>query len=133
MPSSFDNQSVITYNNNRKQEVIIELEGYFEFLSDEDIRVKGTRIGIETILDDYFDGSSPEEIAVRYLSLNLEQVYATITYYLSNRKKVDEYLDEWRRYTEELDKFHTHNPSETIKRLRQLKAMKTTVGPCPHT
>ncbi|MCP5048622.1 MAG: DUF433 domain-containing protein [bacterium] len=104
----------------------MELESYFEFLSDEDIRVKGTRIGIETILDDYFDGSSPEEISVRYLSLNLEQVYATITYYLSNRKKVDQYLDKWRRYTEETSKFYDENPTEAMKRLRHLKAMKTT-------
>jgi uncharacterized protein (DUF433 family) len=79
----------------------MELESYFEFLSEEDIRIKGTRIGIETVLDDYLDGISPEEIAVRYRSLTLEQVYATITYYLQNREKVDAYLQAWREYSEQ--------------------------------
>ena len=41
----------------------VELESYFDFVSAEDIRIKGTRIGIETVLEDYLDGASPEEIA----------------------------------------------------------------------
>lgn len=103
----------------------MELENYFEFLSDEDIRIKGTRIGIETVLDDYLDGISPEEIAVRYKSLTLEQVYATLTYYLRNRAKVDIYLEAWREYSEQARREQERNPSEVIKRLRQLKAAKT--------
>jgi len=99
----------------------MKLENYFEFLSVEDIRIRGTRIGIETILDDYLDGISPEEISVRYRSLTLEQVYATITYYLRNRGKVDAYLDAWRKYSEEARREQERNPSEVIKRLRQLK------------
>ena len=102
----------------------MELESYFEFLSEEDIRIKGTRIGIETVLDDYLDGISPEEIAVRYRSLNLEQVYATITYYLKNREKMDAYLEAWLDYSEQARREQDRNPSEVIKRLRQLKAAK---------
>ena len=102
----------------------MELENYFEFLSDEDIRIKGTRIGIETVLDDYLDGISPEEIAARYKSLTLEQVYATLTYYLRNRTKVDVYLEAWREYSEQARREQERNPSEVIKRLRQLKATK---------
>ncbi len=56
----------------------MDLENYFEFFSEDDIRIKGTRIGIEIVLADYLQGSSPEEIAARYLSLSLEQVYATL-------------------------------------------------------
>lgn len=29
------------------------LENHFDFLSPDDIRIKGTRVGIETVLDDY--------------------------------------------------------------------------------
>jgi uncharacterized protein (DUF433 family) len=40
------------------------LEDYFDFLADDDIRIKGTRVGIETVLDDYIHrGQSPEAIA----------------------------------------------------------------------
>ncbi len=70
----------------------MQLENYFEFLGEEDIRIRGTRVGIETVLEDYFGGSSPEEIAARYRSLSLEQVYATITYYWRNQNQVDRYL-----------------------------------------
>ena len=43
----------------------MQLEDYFNFLADDDIRLKGTRIGIETVLFDYlFRARTPEEIAV---------------------------------------------------------------------
>ena len=63
----------------------MELESYFEFQSPDDIRLKGTRVGIETIISNYLQGASPEEITARYRTLTLEQVYATITYYLAKR------------------------------------------------
>jgi uncharacterized protein (DUF433 family) len=99
----------------------MELEGYFEFLSEDDIRIKGTRVGIETVLDDYLEGASPEEIAARYRSLSLEQIYATITYYLRNRAQVDAYLKAWRQYTDQAWQEQERNPSEVVKRLRQLR------------
>jgi hypothetical protein len=49
----------------------MELESYFDFLAPDDIRVKGTRIGIETILYEYiYRDQSLEAIAARYPSLN---------------------------------------------------------------
>lgn len=101
------------------------LESYFDFLSPEDIRIKGTRIGIEIVLEDYLQGSSPEEIAARYRNLTLEQVYATILYYLRNREEVDAYLEDWRSYTEEAWKEYQRDPSPAVKRLRELKARWT--------
>lgn len=101
------------------------LESYFDFLSSEDIRIKGTRIGIEIVLEDYLQGSSPEEIAARYRNLTLEQVYATILYYLRNREEVDAYLEDWRSYTEEAWEEYQRDPSPAVKRLRELKAQWT--------
>jgi uncharacterized protein (DUF433 family) len=61
----------------------MQLEDYFDFLRPDDIRVKGTRVGIETILYDFiYKSRRPEEIVQSYPTLTLEQVYATITYYL---------------------------------------------------
>jgi uncharacterized protein (DUF433 family) len=99
----------------------MELESYFEFLSEDDIRIKGTRVGIETVLDDYLEGASPEEIAARYRSLSLEQIYATITYYLRNRAQVDAYLKAWRQYTDQAWQEQERSPSEVVKRLRQIR------------
>ncbi len=97
----------------------MELESYFEFLSEDDIRLKGTRVGIETILDDYLQGSSPEEIAARYRSLSLEQVYATLTYYLRNRVVLDVYLEAWCQYTAQAEQEYDRNPPEVALRLRE--------------
>ena len=44
----------------------MELESNFEFISPDAIRVKGTRVGIEIIIEDYLEGYSPEEIVSRY-------------------------------------------------------------------
>lgn len=97
----------------------MELENYFDFLNADDIRIKGTRVGIETVLDDYLNGASPEEIAARYRTLTLEQVYATITYYLCNQEELDEYLERWRAYTEAAWQEQQRNPPEFVRELRE--------------
>ena len=102
----------------------MEWNSYFDFLSADDIRIKGTRVGIETVLDDYLNGASPEEIAARYRTLTLEQVYATITYYLRNQEEVDEYLERWRAYAEAAWQEQQRNPPPVVRRLRELKARR---------
>jgi len=100
---------------------IVELESYFEFLAPDDIRIKGTRIGIETVLDDYLNGASPEEIAARYSDLTLKQMYATIIYYLHHQEQIDAYLEAWRRHGEEAWSEQQKNPPPVVKRLQALK------------
>lgn len=70
----------------------MQLEQYFDFLDPNDIRIKGHRIGIDDVLAYYREGYTAEEIAVQFPSLSLEEVYATITYYLHNQAEVDAYL-----------------------------------------
>lgn len=105
-------------------ETAINLNEYFDFLDQDDIRIKGTRVGIETVLEDYLNAASPEEIAIRYPTLTLEQVYATITFYLHNQYDIDRYLERWRKYTEESWQQQEQHPSPAIKRLRQLKRQR---------
>ena len=102
----------------------MELESYFEFASPNEIRIKGTRMGIETVLEDYLEGASPEEIAVRYRSLTLEQVYASLLYYLQNQAQVDAYLEAGRACTEQAWLEQQQNPSPALRRLRELKAQR---------
>ena len=97
-------------------------EEYFEFLSSDDIRIKGHRIGIDDVLYYYLEGYTPEETAIQFPTLSLEDIYATITYYLHNRAEVEAYLTRltnWRkqRYEEWLV-----NPSPVVQRPRALKA-----------
>ena len=102
----------------------MELENYFDFIGPGDIRIRGTRVGIETVLDDYLNGSSPEEIASRYRWLTLEQVYATITYYFRHREMADEYLAQWQTYAETAWQSQQRDPSPSIRRLRELKGLR---------
>jgi len=101
----------------------MQLEDYFSFLAPNDIRLKGTRVGIETILYDFIHRArTPEEIAQTYPSLTLEQVYATILYYLHNKEAVSKYVADWLEWGHQQRKAQELNPPPGILRLRKLKA-----------
>jgi uncharacterized protein (DUF433 family) len=105
----------------------MNLEDYFDFEkfpTCNRIRLKGTRIAIEHILDPYLQGDSPERIFQNYRRvLTLEQVHAVITYYLHNKAEVDAYLEQSRRADEAAYQDHLKNESpEVVKRLRGLSA-----------
>ncbi len=102
----------------------LKMSDYFEFLDPDDIRIKGTRVGIETVLNDWFNAFSPEEISVRYPTLTLEQVYATITFYLLNQEEIDGYHRRWLEHAEAGWQQQRLNPSESIARLRKIKLRK---------
>ena len=97
----------------------MELERYFTFIADDAIRIAGTRIGIETVLHDYQEGASPEEIVLRYPTLSLEQVHATLTYYLANRGKVEVYLHRMKQRQEKAWQEQQHQPSAFVRSLRE--------------
>ena len=101
----------------------MQLEEYFDFLAPNDIRIKGTRVGIETVLYDYIHRSrSPEDIVTHYPSLTLEQVYATLTYYLRNKEVVSTYLENWIEHGRRMRAEQERNPTPAMLRLRRLKA-----------
>lgn len=56
------------------------------------IRVGQTRVPLETVVHAFNEGASAEEIALRYSTLELADIYATITYYLRHPRAVEEYL-----------------------------------------
>lgn len=100
-----------------------QLEDYFDVLGADDIRLKGTRIGIEHILDEYIYGKkSPEAIAAQFHTVTLEQVYATILYSLQNPETVGKYVGDWLEFTLRAQEEHDKNPPPAVLRLRQLKA-----------
>ena len=99
----------------------MKLEHYFDFLAPNDIRVKGHRIGIETILTDYLNlGLFPEGIVLRYPTLTLEEVYATITYYWRNQEQIDAYLQAWKEHGERMRREQELNPPPAVQRLRAM-------------
>ena len=84
----------------RNFQQIYPLEDNFMFLAKNDIRLKGTRVGIETILYEYiYYNKMPVVIADYYYTPTLEQVYATILYYLQNQEKVGAYFEDHLEYS----------------------------------
>ncbi len=107
----------------RNFQQIYPLEDNFMFLAENDIRLKGTRVGIETILYEYIDNSRPPEvIADHYYTPTLEQVYATILYYLQNQEKVGTYLEDYLEYCRTAREEYEKDPPPGAIRLRELIA-----------
>ena len=101
----------------------MQLEDYFDFLTPNDIRLKGHRIGIESVLYEYIHRSqTPEEIAARFPTLSLEQIYATILYYLHNTEQIHAYMTEWIEYGRRMRVEQERNPAPVILRLRKIRA-----------
>jgi uncharacterized protein (DUF433 family) len=108
----------------------MQLEDYFNFLAPNDIRIKGTRIGIESILYEYIHNArTPEEIKERFYTVTLEQVYATILYYLHNKEQVEKYIADWLEYCHRSEKEHDENPHPATLRLRKIKEELDTYPP----
>ena len=97
----------------------MELENYFDFVQEDVIRIKGNRIDIEIVLEDYLDGASPEEILLRYPTLNLEKIHATILYYLAKTEEVEAYLERARQLDEKAEREQLRNPSPFVVELRE--------------
>ena len=57
------------------------------------LRVNGTRVSLDSVIFAFNEGSTPEEIAQQYTTLNLADIYAVISYYLQNQAEVSEYLE----------------------------------------
>ena len=100
----------------------MRIEDYFDFLAEDDIRIRGTRIGIESLLYEYIHRGQPAEaIAERFPTVSLEQAYASILYYLHNREAMDAYLADWLEFSRRVRENQERNPPPVLLKLRRLK------------
>ena len=58
------------------------------------ILIAGSRVSLESVLYHYKSGATPEQIACKFPSLRLADIYSVVAYYLNHRESVDEYLRE---------------------------------------
>lgn len=56
------------------------------------VRVGQSRVMLEIVIRAFQDGATPETIVQRYPTLQLEDVYAVVAYYLRHRDAVEQYL-----------------------------------------
>jgi len=68
------------------------------------VRVRGTRVTLDTIVIAFNEGATAEEIVHQYPSLHLAEVYAVISYYLRRRSDVEAYLRQRQQQADEIRK-----------------------------
>jgi uncharacterized protein (DUF433 family) len=80
------------------------------------IRVAGSRVTLDTVIDTFLTGASPEEIAQDFPVLRLDDVYAVLTYYLRHRGEVEAYLRERRSRAEAVRReIETRSPQTGLR------------------
>jgi uncharacterized protein (DUF433 family) len=66
------------------------------------MRVRGTRVTLETVLSAFADGATAEEIAQRYPSISLADAYQVIGYCLRHASELEPYLERRRQDIREI-------------------------------
>jgi len=93
---------------------------------DGSIRIGKTRVLLELVIRAFLRGTTPESIVDSYPSLNIQQVYAVIAYYLQHKEEVDEYLQQVETEAEEIrQKIEEAQPDTSSLRARLIKYMES--------
>jgi uncharacterized protein (DUF433 family) len=80
------------------------------------IRITGTRVPLDTVVIAFRNGDTAEEIADSYDVLDLADVYAVISFYLSHQEEVDDYMRQRAKQAAELrHEIETRFPPEGIR------------------
>jgi uncharacterized protein (DUF433 family) len=81
----------------------------------------GSRVPLAHIVRQFQQGEPPEAIRLHYPTLNLEQVYGAITFYLGNKEEVEKDVAEREREEDEFTRTHPTPPEmkEKFERMRQ--------------
>ena len=66
------------------------------------VQVGGTRVTLDTIVVIFKQGATAEEIADRYPSLKLADIYAAIAFYLNHQQEVEAYLRQRQQQRQEI-------------------------------
>ena len=81
----------------------------------------GSRVPLAHLVREFQVGESPEAIRSHYPTLSLEQVYGAIAFYLENKEKTEEDIEERKRVEDEFTKTCPAPPhlKEKLERARQ--------------
>ena len=84
------------------------------------IRVTGSRVTLDSIVDEFERGATPEQIQEDFPSLTLREIYGVVAYYLDHREVTDEYCRQQEQAA-----------AQTRRRLKQqpgLKALRARIA-----
>ncbi|MEA5508515.1 DUF433 domain-containing protein [Crocosphaera sp. UHCC 0190] len=66
------------------------------------VRVGKTRVTLDTVITVFKQGTTAEEIAYRYPSLSLADIYSAIAFYLNHQPEVETYLQQREQQAQEI-------------------------------
>ena len=81
-------------------------------------RVSGSRVGLDAIVHDYWDGRTPEAIREDFPTLSLEQIYGAVAFYLGHREEIDRYLEDQEARCEQLRQESEKKNAALLNRIR---------------
>src|SRR5262245_2476466 len=85
--------------------------------------VRGTRVGLDSVILSYKDGETPGEILEAFSALkSVEIIEGVIQFYLNNKDLVEAYLEDQNRLDTELAAIQAQDHSPVLERLRRMKA-----------
>ncbi len=79
--------------------------------------VAGTRVSLDSIVQCFHEGLSPEAILEEFPTLTLKQVFGAITFYLENRPQIDVYRVRQEKRFEAVRRAATPLPADLRERL----------------
>ncbi|RPH80533.1 MAG: DUF433 domain-containing protein [Nitrospiraceae bacterium] len=95
------------------------------------IRITGTRIAIESIIQSFRDGATSEEICQDFPALSLAQVYDVLAFYLTYQAEVESYLRQQIQDTAVIRQKLQTQHAAFLSNLRQRLATRRSVA-APH-
>jgi uncharacterized protein (DUF433 family) len=90
-------------------------------------RIAGTRVTLDCVVEMWLEGATPEEIVEHYDALQLDDIYAVITYYLRHQQEVDQYLAQQHAESDAAQRdLNSIFPSELLNKIVKAKRMRMT-------
>ncbi|MBW4418085.1 MAG: DUF433 domain-containing protein [Myxacorys californica WJT36-NPBG1] len=106
--------------------LVITAEPIPLYTKDGVVLVRGTRVPLDTVVIEFKQGATAEEIAQQYSSLELADVYAVISYYLRHESEVETYLQQQQQDAKQVReenerRFPSHGLRDCLLARRQLR------------
>ena len=93
------------------------------------LRITGTRITLDSVIQAFHDGATPEEMCQDFPGLALAHIYSVLAFYLTQQDAVDVYLKEHTQATtnirQELQSTHAAFLADLRHRLTARRASST--------
>jgi hypothetical protein len=104
-------------------------EEYLDFDDPDGIRLKGHRIWLNDLLYEVvFNYRAAEELSIRFPTLRMDEIYASLLFFETHRKTCLERLTDQLDASRQNIETHAQDSRATMERLRQRKIERTSTA-----